>query len=531
MPDDKLHSPGHEPAHHSPSQSDATEPRWNVFLRSPATGGGYAAPRLARLLGLDVYGESLLSRRAATEMGFVAIVLVVIFLFDFGAWSLLFNAVIHSAVDDIDLLTPVAVLGGALFAFAVLTYERQFVVSDTSSGWLRLLPPMSLRFAVIITAAIITAQPIELLFFRGPILHHTHKELVREHAAGLLVDLETLEERTAAAREIPTSVSKGPEAQRLQTHDQRIQEQSEAVRDLENSLVKAERERRNWSWTEEVRRNELRSAGERLAGLRATPGDVGEALAAAERAHAAARQRHAAADRNKRDYTVTARNLKDDLETARERLVALERDRSPIYAVYRKLLDDSVTQTDFKVDALQREGQKVRRWLQKLVALEPDAEPVSEEIGGVTYTFEPRAYDFFEQLRVLADLRNARPPRWPGSSTEEIRALAANFGVRDLRNCDQPRDAPAMGTAEGTPPCTEEEKASWEGFRARARLFHWSWIVVYGIAVIIPCLVIAIKLLLPAELKAYYSGRYQAAAGNPDAMSLLTVDRIVKSES
>jgi len=122
------------------------------------------------------------------------------------------------------------------------------------------------------------------------------------------------------------------------------------------------------------------------------------------------------------------------------------------------------------------------------------------------WTYRYPRYGFFEQLRVLNDLRTARPPLWTGVSPAESESLAVDYGLQDVKECTQ----------EDTD-CNPE---TWRRLMQQAAIFHWSWISVFFAALIVPTLVLALKWLMPAELKKYYSLDWQARHGNREAQSI-----------
>src|ERR1039457_6816471 len=144
---------------------------------------GKTLGRLVQWYGLDVYGTAQLTQRPKFDMYGVAAILTVIFLFDLGAWSLLFNMILHAGIMENTKSTFLAVLAGLIFASATLIYERQFMTADTSSAtglkrrlfiWLAIF----LRLSVLGAAALVTSQPMELLVFDGAIADRIHEESV-----------------------------------------------------------------------------------------------------------------------------------------------------------------------------------------------------------------------------------------------------------------------------------------------------------------------------------------------------------------
>src|SRR5258708_5469608 len=104
-----------------------------LFLRThqnePLNGVlGWLAPRF----GLDTFSTSLLRNRGRLEIKAAALVLMVVFLFDLGAWTLLFNTILQAELLKFGAWTPLAFLAGCLFAAMVVLYERQFLTTDLS---------------------------------------------------------------------------------------------------------------------------------------------------------------------------------------------------------------------------------------------------------------------------------------------------------------------------------------------------------------------------------------------------------------
>src|ERR1700750_267613 len=149
--------------------------------------------KLACRFGLDVHGPTGLTRCAAVEMKFAAFLLAVIFSFDCLAWTLLWNVVFNRGLLSFNLYSVFALAAGLIFAMATLVYERQFLTSDTSDKGLRKLLAVGVRIVVLGIAASATSQPIELLWFNGPIQERVHEEGVRHMAASKLSSLEELE--------------------------------------------------------------------------------------------------------------------------------------------------------------------------------------------------------------------------------------------------------------------------------------------------------------------------------------------------
>jgi hypothetical protein len=136
---------------------------------------------LAKYYRLDVYGDSLLSKRAASEISFVALLLTINFLFYFFAWTSVWSLILFGKLS-LSWHTIVAALGGLIFACLMLTYERQLLTADTSGRWSQRVLPITLRVLLILTSTLIISQPVELLVFSGPINSRIHEESVRLEA-------------------------------------------------------------------------------------------------------------------------------------------------------------------------------------------------------------------------------------------------------------------------------------------------------------------------------------------------------------
>lgn len=142
------------------------------------------------------------------------------------------------------------------------------------------------------------------------------------------------------------------------------------------------------------------------------------------------------------------------------------------------------------------------------------------------FVYLPPVYDFFEKLRVLDDLRRGYAPRWPGLDSSESQALAVLYGLQDVRPCVS-QALPGGPSPDLDPACDPELWTRFQHQRAQLNRSYW---MVFGIALVIPLLVIATKLLMTGELAAYYSSAYQAAAGQRDAVALKRSGLKVRAE-
>ena len=121
---------------------------------------------------------------------------------------------------------------------------------------------------------------------------------------------------------------------------------------------------------------------------------------------------------------------------------------------------------------------------------------------GTGTSLQPKAADFTDRLRVLADLKEARPPQWPTADQASIANAAKLFHL----------ESPY---ASEDPPLRLRRRSARDLFR----LTYW---IAFVIAAVIPLLTLAFKLMSSEELRTYYSATAQALAGNPEAIRALT---------
>lgn len=105
--------------------------------------------------------------------------------------------------------------------------------------------------------------------------------------------------------------------------------------------------------------------------------------------------------------------------------------------------------------------------------------------AALSMPYEPREYDFMERLRVLSDLREGRPARWPGMS-DASRERLKQFGL-DEAYAETPRIQAQLA--------------------ADSRRYWGTYISVFLLALFIPFVVLVYKLGAPAALQRYFAGR------------------------
>ena len=441
---------------------DQPQPR---LLVAPSRGqelGGLLGA-MARIYHLDVHGTSLLTRRAATEMGYVALMLTIIFVFDLAAWTLLWNMIFHAGKMHLGWLTPVAIFCGLIFAAMIFIYERQFMTADTHGRWRKVWWPITIRLIVIAVAAAITTQPVEVMVFQGPIERRIHEESVRVEALSRLRDLKEAKERSRGATGLIGTV----EYSSFQSSEQK----SEQAR-KEASALRAERSAQEASLRSA--QDSLRSAQTARARAR-TPGEVARA--------------------NGRIQSASKR-----IEQARDRIgsIAAELKGSEDNEKYWNEQEKTArTQMQNKQQSAEGEVQRLQDWIAQIRKGAP-GRTIYEDTGNPQkWQFQDQEYDFFQRLGIINDLYYGRSARWPDATAEDRKELSEEYGLKDAGGDDQEAEARRL---------------------ADAHTFQWSYWAVVGIAAVIPLLVLALKGLLPRDLKVYYSTREQRGAGNYESL-------------
>lgn len=454
--------------------------------------------RLARRMGLDVWGESLLGRRVGTEMSGAALVLLAVLLFEFFAWSMLFNVLVHSSEWKVSLRTLLALALGVLFSAVVFIFERSLIIADfTEDGWYK-IGAYTIRVFVIVISALATAQPVELLVFGGAIEKRLHEELILREAIHQVEELkkDKLDEVPLEESEIEARIREKPEYRNIESTT------AEAESSKEQVLALQERVR-----TTMRAKNEAEAAVTRLEGLiRVTEQQL----------------RNASDEVEQEKFREEVNRLRSQLATAQSRISVREgeiviaqqaldeatgRDGLAVQqaetakAEFTRLLEAERQADKIKVEAAKKRAQDRKDWLLTI----RQAEPSSKLINPMTVTaLPPKTADFTDRLRVLDDLRNARPPQWPRSPVELREEANRVFGLGvSATDAMDPAD-PLMAR-----------------LKADANYFQQIYAIAFIVALIIPLLTLAFKLMMSRQLRSYYSARDQANALNPEAVQAL----------
>ncbi|HVR99886.1 MAG TPA: DUF4407 domain-containing protein [Thermoanaerobaculia bacterium] len=484
-------APEPEPQAASHAAADPSAHRIRLVFQSQQGVERGALLRLARWMGLDVWGDHLLNRRAAREMGSAALLLAVVLAFELMAWSMLFNVLVHAAQWTIGPRTLLALLLGGIFAAAVFLFEKSFITADASEAQWRIVIAYAIRAVVIVGSALATAQPIELLVFGGAIENRLYEENVLAEAVrqvGNFEDRQT-KARGRSEEEIQKEVAGSGEYQTVQSTEKLYTAAYQEVLELEDDLTDAQGERTRTTERESYWQSELATAQrQRRSSNPASEYRVTRAVRNLD----VARRRKATAQAN-------LESVEERLGSARARLTTLADQLKAHRGNLDKFVAVERTQNQAEIQRNQALLEGIQDWMRFVQNARPgQVDPRTKS------SLQARPADFTERLMVLDDLRNARPPLWP-ATTQKQRDLAVElFSVSDFKG--------------PTSPALEEAR---ERMEQKADLFRAIYWVAFIMALVIPLLTVAFKILMAGELRAYYSTLAQARAGNPAALEVV----------
>lgn len=485
-----------------------------IAAPSPATPRFGTLFWLSHRMGLDIYGSATLSYAARVDMNAAALVLAAIFLFDTAAWCLLFYFIVNSGAMNFSPGGLVLASGGLLPAMALFLYERSFMTADTKSrGWKRLLLPTAIRLLVIVSAAWITAQPVELLTFGQRIKNRIHQELVRKNIVGYYRELKEAQAKQGDA------AGAGKEMEELYKKDRlnnlaRIDQLRSQGDDTSARLGKAKLD-------EIASKNALNNA----------------IKAARERIRQGNPREDPYSDPNVKDAVIAHNAAKADISRFSGDLKKNEHDQQYARNDLKNLEDKLRSAFSQKNADLTTEG--LDKWVRKLAKLHPGEESSLEE-EGKKYEFAFVDYDFLEKFRIIDDVLSGRPPRWPGADADMIAYLKQQYGMYDITDTGIDTKHPATNLGEHgaedakeTQPKADPAGAASHGIQQvevdplaqernlaeirSAKRMYWA---IFAVAVIIPLLSLLFKLVMPPHLAYYYSSRWQAQQGNPWALAM-----------
>lgn len=499
------------------SETSPTLTELTIRPSSRGTSSSHGLPFLVRFFDLAIYGSTLLNGRVRSELNSLSLVLIVVAVFDWLAWSFLINGLLQPEVGVFDWKSPIAGGLAAVVTSMVLLFERQFVTMDLTRDRLKVAIRLALRILVIVGAAVATAKPVEVVAFQPAIQERAHQEQLTAYAFHLIEKLEDLENRKISKvdlQEIETCRTSQELTERTRILETELKPELNGARDILNRTLQ-----------------DLAQAKRELNGLRASsrPEDLSRI-----------------AELSQRISGLEARRTRQEKILGNAQVAVSKHQKGLDFDIGLKPTagkdcEAAIVQADKdyeeKQAQLQRSKELIPVHLNQLRNKSPaEAEKVAPiELDDVPRPYDFRTYDFWGQLRVLDDLIEGRPAQWMGGFKSTIMERAEKLGIVSPRNCDEvPRQEtgvpPANFTPEKNKGCDDEAKANWDKAKPvlelqSQRYRRWSNIVFF-IAVLIPSLAIAIKLFSSQDLTQYYSLKSQAKAGNPEARRTLELSGI-----
>lgn len=509
-----------------------------------ATAPGVAAPapvqrrplvRLARFFQLVVWDdEHLLQGPVRASMGLAGLALLIVALFEAGAWWLFWSTTIGAGTATVGavLLGVLAGFIALLFSIGVLIFDISMMTADTDppddaptdAGPLQNALGAVLRYKfvagrlLIIGASVfVTAQPMHTFMFRHDILKRQYEEAVLSEAVAQVTALELALERArdfSAAQAAADAASSG-----VQRRYDAAREASQA-KSLEIApLQQAEAALRADLDAATSRRDAARRAKQEVE---AQPEPSPSAIRAADRRLGAAQRvldAAASAHRAAVNELQLAQSGLDVLKAAEaESLAALNEKERDLLAERRAQRADAMG-----------EVKRIDDWMDAARNLRPPRTLKAAD-GRRWPELSP---SLNENLAVIDDLRFCRSALWPAGADAPLpaRTMKLDKGQRDdprivmfaeLREAGATRKEIAMamfGLPDAASGCEAGSRDA-----DRAGQYAYQYVVAYVIAAFVPFLALLAKLFL-GYLPVYYSVRRQAAAGTTFARRLLEVDR------
>jgi hypothetical protein len=430
--------------------------------------------RLTRLTGLLLYGESGLTPAAFKNIATGSMFLVILWIVDFFAWSGLWNMFLTGGIRETGPLTVVAVFLGLAFASVIMLYESSFLSADFRSRkrWPRLA--VSIRVTTIILIALATSIPIDLFLLTSQVDLRIHHEQVFQQLPDLVSSWEEANKRTtgetAGSKADIEDKTSGPQVKAARAKDTKVAAEAE-LNVASSDRAKAE--------------GHLRYLERQLADLTSNTTNAPPASPATTE--------------DLRRLIVGARS---NVETLRKK--EAEKGAAATAARTEANNADLEFQMAFKhaakeeIDIALSEAHRYEQWIHKIWNTRPKIN-VTEE-----WTDKPLHYDgkdvegavgIGDRLIVLGDLLSGRPARRPPMS-EPDRAILARMRIADvITGLD----------VEATK--RQESDASSLRKLAAATFIGFS---------LLPCLILALKLIFEEDTALYFNRDHQRALGFPD---------------
>ena len=447
----------------------------DVYIVSDRSSRERGLGRVTNQFDLNVFGEEGLTPRAKTELKFAGLLLLFVFCFEFFAWFMLMNFIANRGTLQLSWVSIPAAVAAVVFAAVIWLYERQFMTADFSGPKRSLYLAVTIRLIIILGAALVTAQPLEVFIFDGQITRRAHEEAVILEAVSRYDELSRARAKEGSQKseplvEVSTVLSQQQEIlqTQLSQYTQQLNQITGEIAESEAAKKQNQRARRWWRSQTEEEESRRKSALRSLL------------------------RRHNALEAKIANLKQQEQNVRDQIDTTNTKLTG-------VLARAEKKTDQRSQQLRDDVDKAELLARRHKRWIAQLKTVDPKAPEVVENLsqeeidryGWAPFVFAPAPYDFFERLRVIEDLRAGKAPQWPVLPEDRIKEIADELDLEDP---------------------TLEQRAG------RGHFFERSYWAVFFVALVIPMLAVAFKLAMPMDLKNYYSLEYQAERGNPAAV-------------
>ena len=480
--------------------------RFRTFSRS-------LLERIAHLYRLYSYGDHGLTLLVRAEIERAALALTAVFLFDFAAWTLIWNAVFHRGEFIVDRMSVLAASFGLLFAIIVVSFEQGVMTTDWTEPGLR--PALKrwgtlvLRLFVIGASAYATSQSIEVMVFSHDIADRVHQERVWEEVVSRALQFQKMEESlqgrgdaaifstriNEAQQSLESAVQNASEiGQQLASAQFSLKSRQQALPELRKAQTEAQKQLRlaKFALDEAAQRNNAHTPQQQRETPQMVP--VYQDWATKQGQAEAARL----------NVVGTEKHIKD-LEVQIAQLAAKQAGMQPLINLRKEEHTNQEEQWKEFRSATSQRRDALQHWITLVANSSPDQKKFSEG----DYSYEERPYSFAEQLRVLNDLQQARAPQRHNVLSIRQDILQTMLGLEDPSRQDQ---------------------AEADNRRARSVVVRRLYLGLFVLAIFVPSMGILFKLTMHPQLTAYYSAANQARNGNLEAMQYASAAKITLHE-
>jgi hypothetical protein len=461
---------------------------------------------LINLYGLKPWGDNLLYGQAHFALKVTAIILTAVLAFEFLAWGSLANCIAHNGAWEASWKTIPSFGLGLIPAIVVWIIDRSIMTLDTDyvtrkgpdagskfeegmthmeynerrkAAWsfgigtiyfLRALhwkfyASLVGRVGLVLISALITAAPVELFVFDGEINQRIYDEAVIAEAVRLTENYNETQEAARIAADTNADTLETDSLARAESH----------VEAAEQKLTRAEAEVTRLRGEIEAAKDLARIKRQEQQTYSYAPPQALQAKREAEAAERMAQEKQELLEQAKAEVT----RLEAEVSSLRDREFEAE---------------DNRTQ---RRDDIERSVLEMQTWMDLLARGDANNLPQDPKMG---LPLNLKGEGFVMRLSILNDILDGRPPRWPPTD-EAIRLQVEDTfpGVAVVQNIDTSRN------------------------NATAEYMSWVFLIMHIVVIVIPLATVLYKLLLPQELKDYYSKMNQAISGNEDAEKLMKV--------